>query len=285
MARAFRFNEAAAFGVTVDQLRGKRFTSPFHGVHVADPCASLADRCRAALLVIPAESTFSDETAAALMGLPDVGEPAVVHVTVPVGVAQIRRRGVVGHVRDLLEDEVGVAGGLRVTSAARTFLDLAARLPRHALVGIGDAMLRAGLARPADLAEMAHAHAGRRGSGRVRAMVALLEARAESVMESALRLLLLDAGLPMPEVNVNLYDALGNFIARGDLVYRKAKIVVEYDGDQHRLDRAQFVRDVRRGSELAASGYLVLRFTASDVYRRPQYVVATVRAALAQRAS
>jgi very-short-patch-repair endonuclease len=68
-----------------------------------------------------------------------------------------------------------------------------------------------------------------------------------------------------------------------DLLYRVAKVVVEYDGDQHRIDRDQWVRDVRRLSELAANGYLVLRFTASDVFGRPEYVAAAVRVALASR--
>ncbi len=102
-------------------------------------------------------------------------------------------------------------------------------------------------------------------------------------MESILRLLLLDGGLPTPEVNINIYDVFGVHLARVDLLFRAVKVVVEYDGDQHRTNHAQFARDVQRGSDLAASGYLVLRFTASDVFGRPDYVIATVRAALASR--
>jgi very-short-patch-repair endonuclease len=102
-------------------------------------------------------------------------------------------------------------------------------------------------------------------------------------MESALRLLLIDGGLPIPEINVNIYDFFGTHIARVDLLYRAQKVVVEYDGDQHRTSRQQFATDVERLSKLAAAGYLVLRFTASDLLGRPHYVLATVSAALASR--
>ena len=102
-------------------------------------------------------------------------------------------------------------------------------------------------------------------------------------MESVVRLLLFDGGLAVPEVNANIYDAFGRFLARADLLFRAARVIVEYDGDQHRTSREQFARDVARGSELAAEGYLVLRFTAADVYGRPAFILATVRAALASR--
>ena len=98
-----------------------------------------------------------------------------------------------------------------------------------------------------------------------------------------LRWLLIDGGLAVPEVNVNIYDSAGDFLARADLLFRKARVIVEYDGDQHRTDRAQFVKDVQRTTRLAAAGYLVLRFTGTDLVTRPQWVVATVRDALRVR--
>jgi very-short-patch-repair endonuclease len=154
---------------------------------------------------------------------------------------------------------------------------------RAALVGLGDAILRASLATKAELVSAVAANRGRRGCVRARELISMLDPRAESVMESMLRLLLLDAGLPTPEVNMNVYDSFGQFLARADLLYRAAKVIIEYDGDHHRLDRAQFARDLRRGSDLAACGYLVLRFTASDLLGRPYAVVSAVRSALAQR--
>jgi very-short-patch-repair endonuclease len=140
------------------------------------------------------------------------------------------------------------------------------------------------LATSADLQSAAEHRAGRRGSRRAIDALSFLNPAAESAPESVLRLLLIDARLPTPEVNANVYGVWGAFVARADLLFRAARVIVEYDGDQHRVDRQQFARDVQRTSELAANGYLVLRFTAADLFGRPHYVVATVRAALATRA-
>jgi uncharacterized protein DUF559 len=241
------------------------------------------ERCRAALLILPMGAMFSDETAVALMGLPLLAASQLIHVTAAAGMSQLRRRGVVGHVRDMRGQAVAAYHGLPTTTPACTFFHLAGRLPRATLVGLGDAMLRKHLATTAELAQELGAHVGRRGSRQARELLPLLSGAAESVMESALRLLLIDGGLPIPEINANIYDSRGAHIARADLLYRALRVIVEYDGDQHRLDRAQFVRDVQRLSDLAANDYLVLRFTASDVLGRPHDVLATVRTALAAR--
>ena len=234
-------------------------------------------------MVLPPCAVFSDETAAALMGLPLPRTSRMLHVTVPPGAAAVRRAGMVGHVRALLPEDIAELGTLRLTSAARAFIDLAERQPRAALVALGDAILRGRLADTADLAVVVARCQGRRGVRRARELLGLLDPRAESPMESYLRLLLIDAGLPRPEANANVYNADGEFLARADLLFRKARVIVEYEGDHHRSDRRQFAHDVRRGSLLAAAGYLVLRFTADDVLRRPQFVIATVRAALESR--
>jgi very-short-patch-repair endonuclease len=91
---------------------------------------------------------------------------------------------------------------------------------------------------------------------------------AESPMETRLRWLLIDAGLPRPEVQAKLS------FGRADLYYPDAGLVIEYDGANHR-DR--LVEDNRRQNLLINAGYRVLRFTSSD---RPQAITAQVRAAL-----
>ena len=97
-------------------------------------------------------------------------------------------------------------------------------------------------------------------------------------MESVLRWLLLRAGLPRPELQVELRDAAG-FIGRVDMAWRDRRVVVEFDGDLHR-ERSVFVTDLRRQNRLVAAGWVVLRFTSADVLGRPDDVVAAVRSAL-----
>jgi len=95
-------------------------------------------------------------------------------------------------------------------------------------------------------------------------------------METRLRVELINARLPHPCVQAQLLDASGRFIGRGDLYYPARRLVVEYDGDNHR-DR--LVSDLRRQNALLNAGYHVLRFTAADL-RAPASVVALVRQAL-----
>ena len=227
----------------------------------------LVQLCQAALLVLPSRAVFSDETAAALMGLP-APQSAALHVCVPEKDVAVRRRGIVGHVRHLTELEVGRRFDLPVTTPERTFVDLAARLPAGELLGFVDAALRARLATPSGLAEVLARHAGCRGVAKARRLLDHANPAAESPRESMVRWLLIEAGLPVPEVNVNIYDLDGVFLARADLFFRKARVIVEYDGDQHRTDRAQFVKDIQRTTRLAAAGYLVLRFTGADLITR-----------------
>ena len=96
-------------------------------------------------------------------------------------------------------------------------------------------------------------------------------------METRTRLLLVLAGLPLPLVQFDVYDAAGRFVARVDLAYPQIKLAIEYDGDHHR-ERSTFRRDVARLNALRLCGWTVLRFTADDVLRHPAKVVAQVQA-------
>jgi very-short-patch-repair endonuclease len=96
-------------------------------------------------------------------------------------------------------------------------------------------------------------------------------------METRLRWLLIQAGLPRPEVQTNLRAGGARPVARADLYYPTKRLILEYDGGNHR-DR--LVEDDRRQNLLVNAGFQLLRFTAADIYSRPDVVVAQVRAAL-----
>ncbi len=99
-------------------------------------------------------------------------------------------------------------------------------------------------------------------------------------METRLRWLLVDSGLPRPRVQVDLYDRAGTFIGRADLYYPDARLVIEFDGVNH---KNRLVADNRRQNELMSSEFTVLRFTTADLMDRPQHIVALVRGMLAGR--
>ena len=94
-------------------------------------------------------------------------------------------------------------------------------------------------------------------------------------METRLRWLLIEAGLPRPEVQNRLS------FGRADLYYPEARLVIEYDGTNHR-DR--LVEDNRRQNALFDAGYKILRYTSADVYQRPDLVATQVRHALSSHA-
>ena len=105
----------------------------------------------------------------------------------------------------------------------------------------------------------------------------LLAAPAESPMETRLRWLLMEAGLPRPEVQTDLRNAERRFIGRADLYYPSAQLVIEYDGANH---RERLVQDNRRQNLLINAGFRILRFTAADIHQRPEIVVSQVGRAL-----
>ena len=137
--------------------------------------------------------------------------------------------------------------------------------------------LRAGLLELSELASHVDTHAGDKGIRRLRRAVRLADARSESPMETRLRMELIRGRLPLPCVQAELLDAGGRFIGRADLYYPDRKLVIEYDGENHK-DR--MVADLRRQNALLNAGYHLLRFTFGDL-RAPGLVVAQVRRARA----
>jgi len=168
--------------------------------------------------------------------------------------------------------------GLRVTSLHLTLAGLCLRRPAcEALVAL-DIAVRLGLTDQDALDHYARTAKGRPGTARLRSL-ALFAAAAESPMETRLRWLLIQAGLPHPQVQVNLRDGAARFLGRADLYYAEARLVIEYDGGHHRDRMAE---DNRRQNLIVTSGYCVLRFMATDIYNRAESVVAQVRSALRQ---
>ena len=113
---------------------------------------------------------------------------------------------------------------------------------------------------------------------RLRRAVNLAEPKAESAMETRLRMLLVLARLPRPEVQVPVDDGEGRFLGRPDLFYANHRLAIEFDGGNHR-DR--LVDDNRRQNGLVGAGLRLLRFTSADVYGNPDGVASQVRHNLA----
>jgi len=160
--------------------------------------------------------------------------------------------------------DLSVVDELPVTSPLRTAWDLARRLPLVEAVVAVDALARVGGFAPAELLARRAAEPGARGSRRLAEVVALADPRAESPPESRLRVALVRAGLPRPEVQYPVLDEHEFELARADLAYPAAKLAIEYDGSAH-FEAGRARRDRERDGELAGIGWQTLRVVADDV--------------------
>lgn len=178
---------------------------------------------------------------------------------------------------------MAVAPGLRLTSPARTWLDLGGELGLADLVAVGDALLRPPHERstPGELRATVAAHPRSPGSARAREALPLLSPLAESPQESRLRILLHLAGFPSAEVNVSLFDGR-RFVARVDLLFREYGIAVEYEGGHHGADPTQWRRDMTRIGAVQALGIIVERVHADDL-RQPRALFDRLAAHLRRR--
>ena len=104
-------------------------------------------------------------------------------------------------------------------------------------------------------------------------------------METRLRLLIVLAGLPEPTVNFIVRDQNGDWTLRFDLSYPGLKLIIEYDGDQHRQDPQQWSRDLRRREWLERNGWRIIVINSDAYHRHPRETLMRIRQALADRGS
>jgi very-short-patch-repair endonuclease len=240
----------------------------------------LATRCRAWSARLPDDAAFGLETAATLLGAPCPARAGIQAVLTPRRVLP-QLSGIAVHVRRLSTDDVVELDGLRVTSGAQTFLDLAARLRAWDLLALGDALMRSSAVDPDRLAERLERADRVRGVVRARAWAPRLTARAASRPESMLRYWLITSRLPEPEIQVPVLDRWGRAVVHADLGYSRWKVALEYEGRQH-AERDQFGRDIDRYSLMAADGWLVLRFAARHIGDPDAIVDRTTRALISR---
>jgi hypothetical protein len=270
--------DARAAGIRLKTLLSSRFHKVFYDCYVSST-VPLTTRLRAmaALGISPPGSYVSHATAARLWGgiVPDVPD---VHVTVPAMTGRSSRQGVKAH-----------AGGnaaavtrfrnLPISTPEQTFLDLATNLSLVALVVLGDSLIKAGRTSAAALCDSAHAWRGR-GAKTARRAARHVRDGVDSAMETRVRMLLVLAGPPVPEVNFILHRPDGSWWMRFDLCYPSLKLIIEYDGRHHAEDSEQWLHDLKRREALDRMGWRIIVITRYDYYDAPEEILRRVRDAL-----
>lgn len=275
----FTREQAVAAGLSDTVLRGRRFRRLFRGVYVS---AAIQLEARhwilAAVMTMPAGSVASHVTALRLYGFA-IGPAHPFHVSTESG-THTRHDGIVPHQR-LHRIGVRVVDGVPVTGPNRTIVDIATKVTFIELVQAIEVMLHR---RHTTLDQLTRYALERHLDGvrRTRRALTLAREGSESPMETVVRLMIRFARLPEPIPNLEIRDEHGLFLARGDLVLPRWKILIEYDGWHHERDADQRVRDIGRRERLEAAGWRVIVITAGDL-RQPRQIVRRIHAVLTER--
>ncbi len=174
-------------------------------------------------------------------------------------------------------EDVIELNGMPVTNPVRTALDLARHLPRRIAVAHLDALSSATGVTAAEVTPLIGRYKGARGVRECLTALSLMDGGAQSPKETWLRLVLIDAGLPRPVTQIRV--TAGQLVAYLDMGWQEPKVALEYDGDQHRNDRRQYVRDIRRAEIVDGLGWRVIKVINED---RPNAIVQRARDALAR---
>lgn len=271
-------------GFPASRLRHRRLVRPTRGLRALAPLDGQVALAHGYALVLPGDVAYSHVTAAALLGLP---LPHHLESTVLLDVMRdgdrprIRRTGCAGH-RGLERREVVVVDGLPVVGPLDTWCDLgevlARRVTRDDLVVAGDAVVNRAPGGLADLAAVLQARVRPRGAVTLREALALVRLGVRSPMETRARLMFVGAGFPEPEVNAPILDGAGTWLLEGDLVWRRERVVAEYQGSDHAA-RERRSADAHRAGLARDQGWTVVELFAEDVLRPARRITTLVRVA------
>ena len=228
---------------------------------------------------------MSHTSALVLHGLPahDLDTRRVTTTRHRPGSGSRRGQSAICHNLDL-GDTVIEVDGIRVTSPARTIVDVARTSPFTGAVCAADEALRRTLCSPAELAAELEAAAGRVGIARARAVVAFADAGAESVLESVSRVAISRAGLPMPQLQreFTFPDGSSAFV---DMYWEEWGLAGEADGSRkYGIDdgevevRTKLRKEKKRQNDIESLGNIFRRWQWED-YRKNR-IVPIVREAM-----
>jgi very-short-patch-repair endonuclease len=273
--------DARAAGIARKTLLSSRFHKVFYDCYVSST-VPLSTRLRAkAALAISAPGSFVSHATAARIWGGIVSDPSEVHVTVPSTAVRSSRQGVKAHA-GVIGAAVTRFRNLPISTPEQTFLDLATCLDLVALVVLGDSLIKAGRTTAAALRDAALSWRGR-GAKLARRAARYVRDGVDSAMETRLRMLLMLAGLPAPDVNFILRHSDGSWWMRFDLCYPSLKLIIEYDGRQHAQDDEQWLHDLKRREALDRMGWRIIVVTRHDYYDTPEEVLRRVGDALIER--
>lgn len=275
--RPFLFAAARKAGISRRQLAGARFRRLHRGVYIDAKVEMTPLLWAEAALLLAGRATFISRHSAARVWGGAVPGDWRTHTTTLVQEPEdswpssdFRRPRVETIDSRVSSDRSRVVTykAIRLSDPVRTFLELADELDLVELVVLGDSLVRKGRTTPEELVAAAetpgpHRRRARRAAGLVRREV-------DSPQESRLRMLIVLAGLPEPEVNVVFHDDSGTVRRRNDMGYRRYQLGFEFEGRQHAESLQQWREDITRREEFDDLGWRLLLFVSEDLSERPE---------------
>lgn len=318
-ARPFAAAEAIQEGVSASRLKAADLLRPSRGIRVpksseqnlhalvrshtqlhADTFACLVSAAEVHGLPLPAWAEFRPDggapVTAAVEPVPwgkksgaHFREPGrFLHLARQGGGTLPRRRGIAGHRLKVRDGDLIDVDGLRVTTVARTWVDLGSVLPVDDLIVAGDAIVSAhartfgtrkmAIVPLAELRQFVEHANGLHGVRRSRIALDSLRVGVDSPPETRLRLLLADAGLPEFVPNCPVDDILGRPVWT-DLGCVAFRTCVEYDG-LHHLTPEQQAMDAYRDQRVTEAGWRQVKINRIDMEHGPRWVASRVKQAL-----
>jgi len=276
--------QALAAGYTPDQIRAAvdagRWLRPFRGV-LADPNRPLdtAQKLRALSLLTGHQVVATHHSAADLLGF-GVVDDGRLHVLSIRDIAP--RPGVVVHGTLLPWPDLVRIGPMRCTSPARTAADLMRCLDRGSALAVADAAMARGTTQE-QVQQQLDRVAGHRGVVQARTLLPHADLRAESPMESRMRLMFIDGGILTLVPQVQVSDGRGRTRYRLDLAVQKLRIGAEYDGVESHTGPQWLLRDRERHGWLREQGWELVYVTSVHVYRQPHLAVSRMQRLISER--
>jgi hypothetical protein len=245
-----------------------------------DPAGQQMLRTAGALAVAKPGAVASHHSAAIIHGLDLLGrQPLETTVTHRPGVgSSTRRPGVRVHVAALPRAHVTVRSGVRVTSVARTVVDLTRTSSFRAGVVVADSALRGKQTSKDELRAVVADCARWPGIRQANLVVEFSDGRSESALESISRVAFRDHGIPAPEIQVPVGGDNG-VVGRADFLWRRYRTIGEADGAIKYANTDRAISQLRRDAALRAAGFEVVHFTWQEIVKTPGQVAASLREA------
>jgi hypothetical protein len=292
LAGSFTSAVAAASGVSRKRQRQPDVVIPSRGIRIPLESDSTVPANLRAYTALDGTSVLTHHSGGRIwaLGLPPwLQEDWRIHVARARDGSKPRRRNVVGHRLTFRPGEVVMHDGVRVTSPARTWLDLASLLTVDELIAAGDSVVAAHgpdfprpkvpLATPADLRRMIAAHAGMRGMKTARLALSEIRVGSDSPQETRMRLVLSRTELGEPVLNRVIRNSWGQPSVWPDAAYPEHRLALQYDGAHH-ADPRQTRLDSIRKTTTERLGWTEIRVFKEDLEGEKPFVLEIIRAAL-----